>query len=358
MPPRTLTWFMSVALGIGARLLFTLPDGLLRLLFGHAPGPAGGLSADAWAVGRIVGILDRGPRATKVGQMRFETDLLSAAVAAPRPCGLEIRDLELDPAGEGGPLPARHYRPLSAPSKGPLMVFFHGGGWAVGSIESHDRACALLACESGVKILSVEYRLAPEHRFPAAPDDVLRTWKAVVADPARFGAEIGQIAVGGDSAGGNLAAVLCQDLKREGLDQPTLQLLIYPVTDIGSSRPSMRDFSTGYYLTGERMGRFSGLYVTPDECSDVRASPIREPDLSGLAPAWVMNSLADPLRDEGEEYARRLGEAGVAVRSDRLPLIHGWFNMTRSRSAMEAHRILAAGLARFMCEAKPLTSDD
>ncbi len=349
---------MSTLLGLGARFLFSLPDGLLRLVFGRAPGPAEGLSADAWAVARVVDVLDRGPKATTVGQMRFETELLSAAVAAPRPRGLEIRDLDLDPAGEGGALPARLYRPLSAPSNGPLMVFFHGGGWAVGSIQSHDRACALLACESGVKVLSVEYRLAPEHPFPAAADDALRAWKSVIADPDRFGAESGQIAVGGDSAGGNLAAVLCQDLKREGLEQPTLQLLIYPVLEVGSTRPSMRYFSTGYYLTAERMDNFSGLYVDPGEYGKVRVSPLLEPDLSGLAPAWIINSLADPLRDEGEEYARQLGEAGVEVRSDRLPLIHAWFNMTRSRSAREAHRLLASGLTRFMREAKPLSSDD
>ncbi len=358
MPVPILTWVLSTLLGLGARFLFSLPDGLLRLVFGRAPAPAEGLSADAWAVGRVVDVLDRGPQATKVGQMRFETEMLSLAVAAPRPRGLEIRDLDLDPTGPGGPLPARLYRPLSAPSTGPLMVFFHGGGWTVGSIQSHDRACALLACESGVKVLSVGYRLAPEHPFPAAADDALRAWKAVVADPERFGAEIGQIAVGGDSAGGNLAAVLCQDLRREGLDQPTMQLLIYPVLEVGSTRASMREFSRGYYLTAERMGRFSELYVEPERYGEVRVSPLLAEDLSGLAPAWIVNSLADPLRDEGEEYARRLGEAGVEVRSDRLPLIHAWFNMTRSRSAREAHRLLASGLTRFMREAKPLTSDD
>ncbi len=358
MSKRALTWFMSLGLGLGARLLFSLPDGLLRLLFGRAPVVAHGLAADAWAVGRVVDVLDRGPKATGVEQMRFETDLLSSAVAAPRPRGLEIRDLELDPAGQGGPLRARLYRPLSAPSTGPLMLFFHGGGWTVGSIESHDRACALLACGSGVKILSVEYRLAPEHRFPAAVDDALRAWKAVIGDPARFGAEAGQIAVGGDSAGGNLAAVLCQDLKRKDLAQPTLQLLIYPVLEVGSTRQSTQAFATGFYLTSERMGSFSGFYVDPDRYGDVRASPLLAEDLSGLAPAWIVNCLADPLRDEGEHYARRLAEAGVEVRSDRLPLIHAWFNMTRSRSARRAHGLLASGLARFMREAKPLSIGD
>lgn len=358
MYTRALTWLMSSALGLGARFLFSIHDGVLRFIFGRPPEEAAGLAPDAWAVGRVVDVLDRGPKATKIGQMRFETDLLSSAVAAPRPRGLEIRDLELDETGHGGPLPARLYRPLSAPSTGPLMLFFHGGGWAVGSIHSHDRACALLACQSGVKVLSVEYRLAPEHPFPAAADDALRAWNAVIRDPARFGAEPGRIAVGGDSAGGNLAAVLCQDLYRHGLDQPSLQLLIYPVLEVGSTLPSMEIFSTGYYLTSERMSRFSEFYVAPGRYSEVRASPLLAEDVSGLAPAWIVNCVADPLRDEGEQYARRLADAGVEVRSDRLPLIHAWFNMTRSRSARHAHNLLAAGLARFMREAKPLSTDD
>jgi acetyl esterase len=341
---------MSAALGLGAALLFSIPDRLLRLVFGSASGPAEGLMTDAWAVGRVVDLIDRGPKAQSISQMRLETELLSLAVAEARPRGLETRDLTLDAEGDGGPLSARLYRPLTAPATGPLLVFFHGGGWAIGSIQSHDRACALLAFDSGVKVLSVEYRLAPEHPFPAAADDALRAWKTVTSDPGRFGTEAGRIAVGGDSAGGNLAAVLCQDLRREGLEQPAFQLLIYPVTEVGSTRQSMRDFATGYYLTSERMERFSEIYVAPEQYGEVRASPLLEPDLSGLAPAWVISSLADPLRDEGEEYARRLAEAGVEVRSDRYPLIHAWFNMTRSRSANAAHRVLADGLAAWMLD--------
>ncbi len=343
----------SAALGLGAMLLFAIPSRVLRLAFGHAPAPAEHLRADAWAVGRVVDLLDRGPQAQGIDQMRRETDLLSVAVAAPRPRGLEIRDMPLDPDGEGGPIRSRLYRPLGAPRTGPLLVFFHGGGWAVGSIESHDRACALLACEAGVKVLSVEYRLAPENPFPAAADDALRAWQAVTAEPGRFGTEPGRIAVGGDSAGGNLAAVLCQDLRREGFDQPTLQLLIYPVTELGSRRPSMQDFATGYYLTTERMDGFSEFYVSPEQYGEVRASPLRAEDLSGLAPAWVITALADPLRDEGEEYAKRLAEAGVWVRCDRFPLLHAWFNMTRSRSASQAHRVLAEGLSAYMADPAP-----
>jgi acetyl esterase len=341
----------SFFVGLGARLLFAIPDRFLRLFFGHGEGPAEGLRADSLAVGKIVGFLDRATGSPGVRRMRAETDLLSPAVAAPRPRALKIKDVDLTPGDQAGPLPARLYVPLSAPETGPLLVFFHGGGWTVGSITSHDRACALLAHDSGVKVLSVEYRLAPENPFPAAPDDALRAWQTVVADPARFGAQAGRIAVGGDSAGGNLAAVLCQDLRRAGQPQPALQLLIYPVTEVGSRRTSMRDFARGFYLTTERMDRFSDLYVESGLYTEPRVSPIHEEDLSGLAPAWVLTALADPLRDEGEDYASRLAEAGVRVRCDRLPLIHAWFNMTRSRSSRAAHLHLAQGLARLTSEA-------
>ncbi|MEX0620417.1 MAG: alpha/beta hydrolase [Solirubrobacterales bacterium] len=343
----------SVLLGLGASLLFLIPDRWLRLIFGNPGGPAEGLRADALAVGRIVGIMDRGVGQQSVARMRAETDLLSTAVAAARPRSLEIKEFDLD-SGDEGPLPARLYVPPGAPAEGPLLVFFHGGGWAVGSIKSHDRACGRLAHDSGVKVLSVEYRLAPEHPFPAAPDDGLRAWRAVVADPARFGAKPGQIAVGGDSAGGNMAAVLCHDLKKADEPQPKLQLLIYPVTEVGSRRTSMLDFAKGFYLTSERMDRFSEMYVGGADCSEPRLSPIHEKDPSGLAPAWVLTALADPLRDEGEEYAKRLAEAGVWVRSDRLPLIHAWFNMTRSRSSRAAHLLLAEGLADLMASPGPL----
>jgi len=358
MPSSATDRLASFFVGLGARLLFMIPDRFLRLVFGHGKGPADGLRADSLAVGRIVGFLDRATGRPDVKRMRAETDLLSSAVAAPRPRGLEIKEIDLTPGHEAGSLPARLYVPLSAPETGPLLVFFHGGGWAVGSITSHDRACALLAHDSGVKVLSVEYRLAPEYPFPAAPDDALRAWRTVVADPARFGAEPDRIAVGGDSAGGNLAAVLCHDLRRAGEPQPVLQLLIYPVTEVGSRRTSMQDFATGFYLTSERMDRFSKFYVEPGQYTEPRVSPIHEEDLSGLAPAWILTALADPLHDEGEEYAKRLEEAGVWVRCDRLPLIHAWFNMTRSRSSQAAHLILAEGLARLMAEPPPQSSGD
>jgi acetyl esterase len=333
----------AAGVAAAARALFAMPDGALRAVFGPPPPEAEGLRADAWATARSTDLLERFDTAREPEELRRQTELLSKAVCGPMPRGLEIRESDLV-EGERR-IRARLYRPLSAPQTGPMLVYFHGGGWVVGSISSHDQACAMLAHNSGVRVLSVQYRLAPEHRFPAAPDDALLAWRQVTANPRRFGADPARIAVGGDSAGGNLAAVLCQDLKTAGLPQPALQLLIYPVTEVGSQRPSMLTYSKGYYLTSETMDIYSDFYVDPADHDNPRASPLKAADLSGLAPAYIVTALADPLRDEGEAYAARLQEAGVEVRLDRLPLLHAWFNVTLARSSRAAHAVLAEGLS-------------
>jgi acetyl esterase len=327
---------------IAARFLFSLPDGLLTLIFGKPPEVAAELRADAWAISKVTDIIERNAD-VGIGSKRDETEMFARAVSAPVTPVVDTGDFDL---GSGGTiLPARLYTPPGAPDAGPLLVYFHGGGWVVGSIESHDRSCRHMADGSGARVLAVEYRLAPEDPFPAAADDARQAWRSVTADPARFGTADGLIAVGGDSAGGNLAAVLCQDLLAEGESQPRFQALIYPVTQIGSTFQSKRDFATGFYLTTERMDWYDERYA-PEPPDDCRASPLNSPDLVGLAPAWIISALADPLRDEGEEYARRLAEAGVAVECDRFPLVHAWFNMTASRSSRAAHAVLAEGLAR------------
>jgi acetyl esterase len=338
------------AAGIAAasKALFAMPDGALRAAFGDPPPEAPGLRPDAWAMARLADLLESDDPHPSAEDLRVETELMSRAVAGPMPRGLEIRESDL---GTGDrPLRARLYRPLSAPQTGPMLVYFHGGGWVVGSIASHDQACATLAHNSGMRVLSVEYRLAPEHRFPAAPDDALFAWHEITANPRRFGADPERIAVGGDSAGGNLAAVLCQDLRAAGLPQPALQLLLYPVTEVGSQRPSTHTYRKGYYLDGERMGIYSDFYLEREDYDDPRASPLGAADLSGLAPAYVLTALADPLRDEGEEYAARLEQAGVEVRLDRLPLLHAWFNVTKARSSRSAHLVLAEGLSSFLSD--------
>jgi len=338
MPGEPSAMLQKQAISIGGRLLFSLPDGLLTRMFGSPPEVARGLRPDSWALSRLTGLVEGRSAQEPVG-MRSETEDLAWAASDRSPVPVTVADFEL---GEGeAPLRARLYRPRSAPDTGPLLIYFHGGGWVVGSLDSHDFSCRRLAAGSGVRILAIEYRLAPEHQFPAAPDDALRAWDAVTANPGRFGADPERIAVGGDSAGGNLAAVLCQDLRAVGRRQPEFQLLIYPVTEIGSEWDSYRDFATGFYLTRERMDWYEANYAPDGSGDDVRASPLRADDLSGLAPAYVVTSLADPLRDEGETYARRLMEAGVETRLDRFPLVHAWFNQTVTRSSRTAHRVLA-----------------
>ena len=215
----------------------------------------------------------------------------------------------------------------------------------VGSLETHDHALRILADRSRVSLLSVEYRKAPEHRFPAGVDDALAAWEAVCGDPERFGAAPDRIGVGGDSAGGNLAAVLCQDLKRLDRGQPAFQVLIYPVTVIGGAGDSYREFGEGFFLTARGMDWYADNYLGGQDRDQARVAPLLCDDLSGLAPAYVTTALADPLRDEGESYAARLFRAGVPVRLDRMPLVHGWLNTTGSRSAQAAMDVLAEVLA-------------
>lgn len=338
----------EAVLGYASRFLFSLPDGLLTRLFGRPPVQASGLRADVWAICRVTEVLESLGGDLPPVEARVETELLSRAVSLRRIPRVETIDFDL--GDDGQTLPARLYRPASAPATGPLLLYFHGGGWVLGSLESHDLSCRYLADNAGVRILAVDYRLAPEDPFPAAADDALAAWKAVQADPDKFGTAAGLVAVGGDSAGGNLATVLCQDLLAEGSPQPAFQMLIYPVVEIGSIRPSKQLYSTGFYLTTRRMDWFDELYAAGTE--DVRASPIKSRNLSGLAPAWIVTALADPLRDEGEAYAELLAEAGVPVQCDRFPLVHAWFNMTASRSSKSAHAVLARGLIeRFSASA-------
>jgi acetyl esterase len=218
----------------------------------------------------------------------------------------------------------------------------------------------LLAHTAGVRVLSVDYRLAPEHRFPAAADDALAALRHVHAHAADYGADPNRIGVGGDSAGGNLSAATALQAARDGGPAPAFQLLIYPVTDNVAPRapetetPSYRLFADGFFLTAEQMRWYRGHYFGPAEAElapDLRSSPLLAPDLSGVAPAHVVTAGFDPLRDEGEAYAARLREAGVPVTLRRhRGLIHGFVNMVGagrvSREAViEMGGVLRAGLA-------------
>jgi acetyl esterase len=234
-----------------------------------------------------------------------------------------------DMQGPGGSLALRVYTPLGA-GPFPLMVFFHGSGFVVCSLDTHDGMCRNLCAGTGCVVVSVDYRLAPEHKFPAGPDDCLAATRWAVANAASLGADPGLVFVAGDSAGGNLAAVTALRIRDQG--GPTLlgQLLIYPVTDYyDPGTPSMMQNAEGYGLTRPGMIWFWDHYLSdPSHGKDPYASPLRAADLTGLPPALVVTAEYDPLRDEGEYYAERLRQAGVKTEMKRWDgMNHGFFNL-------------------------------
>jgi acetyl esterase len=230
-----------------------------------------------------------------------------------------------------GAIPLRVYRPAGVPATTPLpaYVYFHGGGWVIGDLETHDVLCRQLTAASGASVISVDYRLAPEHKFPAAADDAWAATRWVVAHAGELGLDGRRLAVGGDSAGGNLAAVVALMARDAGGPAIALQVLIYPVTDVMSETRSYADFADGYLLTRDSMRWFTAHYLkSKDDARDWRVSPLRAPSLAGLPPALIVTAGFDPLRDEGEIYAGRLRDAGDTV--DYVcygGMIHGFMGM-------------------------------
>lgn len=226
--------------------------------------------------------------------------------------------------------PARLYVPSNpvSPEPGPVLVYFHGGGWVEGNLDTHAATCRRIAERSGVPVLALTYRLAPEHAFPAGHDDADEGYRWVVDHAAELGVDPQRIAVGGDSAGGNLAASVALGAARGGVPL-AWQLLIYPPTDLERDTQSLRLFGEGFYLTTQFMDRANDAYTPlPEDLRDPRISIIHAEIPTGLAPAYVVTAGFDPLRDEGEDYTRRLAEAGVTVELQRCTdLIHGFVNM-------------------------------
>jgi acetyl esterase len=254
--------------------------------------------------------------------------------------------------GPAGDLGARLYVPFGAPDRGALLVYLHGGGWVVGDLDTHDQPCRFLAREAGVRVLSVDFRRAPEHPFPAGVDDAVAAVRFAIEEAERLGADPARVAVGGDSAGGNLAAAAARQLACGDGPVPAFQLLIYPVTDLSRKRRSYQLFHDGFFLTERQMDWYRGHYLpAPDAALDPRASPILAEDLRGVPPAHVAVAGFDVLRDEDEEYAHRLHEAAVPVTVRRHSgLIHGFCNAVgvgrAARAAMvDVAAALRAGLA-------------
>ena len=236
--------------------------------------------------------------------------------------------------GELAGVPVRAYRPRDARG---TVVYFHGGGWVVGNLESVDAVCRALALAAGATVVSVDYRLAPEHPYPAALEDALGATRALLTERP--------LAVAGDSAGGNLAAIVARHLK----DDVAAQLLVYPVTDAGLNTPAYRQFSEGFGLSAAGMRRFWELYLDGADGLQPDASPLRAGDLRGLPPAYVLTAECDVLRDDGEAYAHALRDAGVDVTLRRREgAVHGFWRWQTTEAAREAVRTAGEALRAVM----------
>lgn len=273
----------------------------------------------------------------------------AALAAVPRPAGAVVHDVRaLSVSGAEGDIPARLYRPSAAPDL-PVLVWFHGGGMVLGGLAAADWVCRELCMQADVAVVSVDYRLAPEHRFPAAAEDAYAATMWVAAHAAELGIDGARVAVGGDSAGGQLAAVTCLLARDRGGVRLRSQLLVYPGTGIASDRayPSAEEFSGGPVLTVAAMAWFSAHYHGGDgDETDVRAQPAAAAAHAGLPPAFVLTAEVDPLRDTGEHYAGLLARAGVLTMLKRYNgAFHGFFThgpeMAKTRAAV-------ADAARFL----------
>jgi acetyl esterase len=317
---------------VALRAALRLPDGLQRTLAGRPVVVDGQtLALDTQLMLRLQRLArEPGPETLATVAEGRQVILRQARVTGGvQPVG-SVRDLAV--AGRR----ARLYTP-TYPGPG-LLVFFHGGGWVYGDLESHDAPCRFYAERSRVRVLAIDYRLGPEHPFPAAYDDCLAAYEWAVDNAASLGADPTRLAVGGDSAGGNLAATTAIEAARRGWPL-AFQLLVYPATDFARDTRSFELFAEGYYLTRRFMQVGQEGYLPPDvDLLDPRLSPLHAELPEGLAPAYVVTAGYDPLRDEGEAYARKLAEAGVDVELKHYPdQMHSFFNVllagTRSRAA-------------------------
>jgi len=329
------------------RKVLSLPTPVLRLMAGGGVVYQGGRTLDPRLQFLAAQARNTPPIAlmTPEEARRADAQFLAAMSGDPEP-GVATEYLAIE--GPGGAIPARAYRPEAQDPAAPLMVFAHFGGGVVGSLETAHVFCTLLAKVTRGPVLSVDYRLAPEHRFPAGLDDLLAAYRFGRDNAARFGAPADAAAIGGASMGANFAAVVCQDLKRAGEPQPALQLLIYPCVDVTSESASMTTYADAFPLSRALMEWFMRHYLGPgDDPASPRLSPLRQEDVSGLAPAVVVTAGFDPLVDQGEAYARALKGAGVPVVYRCYDaLSHGFTALTGAVPAADVACREIAGLVR------------
>ncbi|MFI2761784.1 alpha/beta hydrolase [Streptomyces echinatus] len=340
------------AQAVALRAAFALPRPLRRLLAGPLVRRDGQeLALDAQLLLRLMRIagtrivVDGNVDASRAG-LDLSRHLVSGPVIGP------VATQEIRIAVEHGRLAATLYTPEGLATPSGLLVFYHGGGWVIGSRLSHDNTARFLAQQAGVRVLSVEYRQPPEHIFPAAVEDALAAFDHAHDHAVDLGADPARIAVGGDSAGGNIAAVTAQLATRRGGPAPAFQLLLYPATDVSRRSHSRDSFADGFFLTGKDMDWFADHYAPAGvDRADPRMSPLLTDDLSGLPSAYIGTAGFDPLRDDGEDYAEALTKAGVPTTLSRQPdLIHGYANFLgighRFREAtLEAAKALRTALS-------------
>ncbi|CPR12635.1 lipase/esterase LIPN [Mycobacterium bohemicum DSM 44277] len=299
----------------GLKVIPWIPGPAKRALFGGRAVVIDGNTLDP-----TLQLMLSGSRAVGIDGLVVDDDPVASREQVRRTClampgpqiHVDVEDISLP--GPGGELRARHYRPPQG-GRAPLLVFFHGGGWVVGDLDTHDAFCRLTCRDAGIGVLSVDYRLAPEHPAPAAVEDAYAAFTWAYEHAAELGAAPGRVAVGGDSAGGNLATVVCHLARDAGGPAPVLQWLIYPRTDFTAQTRSLSLFARGFMLTKRDMDFFEAQYLRRSDVdrTDPRVSPLLAESLSGLPPALIAVAGFDPLRDEGESYALALRAADVAV---------------------------------------------
>lgn len=337
----------ALALGnrVGVKVIPRLPAPAKRLLSGGRA-----VTIDGNTLDPSLQMLLAAQRATGVNGLAVDDDPVASranfGVLGRTLDDRNIRVADIRPVsipGPAGAIPARHYRPASGGDPAPLLVFYHGGGWVLGDLDSHDAACRLISRDAGVHVLAIDYRLAPEHTAPSAVEDAHTAYRWARERAADLGADPRRVAVGGDSAGGNLAAVVTRLARDAGDPLPSLQWLIYPATDLRGGTRSRSLFADGFLLTKHDMDWFQDCYLHGSGFDEAHpmVSPLLADDLSGLSPALVVTAGFDPLRDEGDQYAARLREAGGTVDHRQMPsMIHGFLNLN----------ILGGGVARANAE--------
>lgn len=334
------------AMGITARSLMKLPRPVIKRLAGN-PVVLNGrtLNPEMQLLLKLQRLEGPAVESIPISRARRQIVASSRLVGGRQPIGA-VTDRTID--GPGGPLPLRFYTPRGLSGPAPALVFFHGGGWIYGNLESHDALCRFLAEEAQVRVIAVDYRLAPEAPFPAAWDDCWAAWKWITEHAQGLGIDASRIAVGGDSAGGNLAAIVALHAVGDDGVEPAFQVLIYPATDFVEVSESRMTYADGFFLTKGFMDLAQENYLVGNEDkADKRLSPLHH-DPAGVAPAYVVTAGFDPLLDEGKAYADKMADAGVKVEyvcEDGM--IHGFANMVAfGSSAPKAVRRIAAALQR------------